>query len=110
MDISLADRKLIQNEAIQRLENSHVKRSLEPILGSDTEISFRCECSDLDCHAHIKLTTTQFDEYHYKGRRFVIKPNHEIVASEKIVAITTEYLIVEKYQDPLKLSEDYKKN
>ncbi|CAN5166046.1 hypothetical protein BH09PAT3_BH09PAT3_1760 [soil metagenome] len=108
MSVNPADRKLIQNEATQRLENSHVKRTLEPIIGPATKISFICECSDLDCRDRIDLTSDEFDSFHVQGKRFVVKPNHEIVAIEKIISRTDDYYIVEKYEDPLKLATDYK--
>ena len=109
VDVSPAERKLIQNEATQRFENSRVKRTLQPLIGDDTKIAFICECSDLECRARIDLTTAEFDNLHSQRKRFVVKPDHEIVAIEKIIDRNDNYFIVEKFDAPLELPTDYKK-
>lgn len=108
MQIDQSQRRLVQNEAIQRLENSHVKRTLESVLDGTDKILFVCECSDLNCRDRIGLTSKEFDEFHVKSKRFVVKPHHEIVAIEKIVAETDDYYIVEKHVDPIVLDSDYR--
>ena len=108
MSVDASDRRLIQNEATQRLENSRVKRQLKTILGPTAKIMFVCECSDLDCRDRIALTSQEFDDFHAKAKQFVVKPHHETATTEKIVSKTNDYYIVEKHDEPLTLSSDYR--
>jgi hypothetical protein len=97
---SLSEQRLIENEATQRTENEKARRTLVNIITSDDVINFICECSDDACGERIALTNHQFLDLHRNSREFVIKPGHQTVAIEKVVAETPEYFIVRKHTDP----------
>lgn len=110
MSTDLSDERLILNEATQRLENDRARRTLINILESDDVISFICECSDETCKEHIALTNRQFIDLHESAKEFVVKPAHETVAIETVIAKTKDYYIVRKKIDPEALGSAFFKN
>lgn len=110
MSLDLSDERLILNEATQRLENDRARRTLINILESADLIDFICECSDDTCEERIALTNRQFIELHKSAKEFVVKPNHETVAIETVIAKTDDYYIVRKKIDPEVLGSAFFKN
>ena len=110
MSDTTSERRLILNEATQRLENDKARRTLLNILESDDLINFICECSAEDCKEHIALTNRMFIELHKSSKEFVVKPDHETVAIETVVKKTDDYFIVRKHIDPELLGSAYFKN
>ena len=110
MTKNVSEKRLILNEATQRADNDKARRTLLQILDSDDVINFICECSNDTCKEHIALTNRQFIELHKSPREFVVKPEHETVAIETVVAKTDGYYIVRKHIDPELLGSAFFKN
>lgn len=62
--------------------------------GRDHE--FICECGDSACTKGIVLTALEYDAVRDHPTRFAIAVGHEIDRIERIVAVHTEFTVVEK--------------
>ncbi len=104
-----SERRLIENEMIFRQANEQVTKSLSKLtkqfarngnsdlsLGGDTKLFFICECSDENCDLRIGMSTDRYQSIHEQRDEYIIKPNHQVEAVEKVVKRYKEYWIVSK--------------
>ncbi|MEO5498926.1 MAG: hypothetical protein ABIR46_00315 [Candidatus Saccharimonadales bacterium] len=106
--------RLIENEAIFRRYNERVENGFEELkqlaaddgsgdvtVGIDRmQFEFFCECSDENCKKRIKMKMADYSAIHKDRKCFIILPNHQVTAVEKIIVKKPTYFIVEKYQKP----------
>jgi hypothetical protein len=110
MSISTAERRQIENEMIFRRKNEKVGDGLvvlnvlnieeghpELVMGDDTRLHFKCECSDESCSERITMTLKRYQQIHKKRDYFIVRLNHEVDAIEKVIKSTTKYSIVKKF-------------
>jgi hypothetical protein len=76
------------NEQIEQLGSSYEPDSPWLILV--------CECSDASCQEHVELPRDVYEDVREDPLRFVIKPGHEMLGSDWIVACEPGYYVVEK--------------
>lgn len=109
MDISLSERRQIENEMIFRRDNEGVGEALEEldaqliednypelINREDITLHFNCECSDENCDARIPMKLSKYQKIHKNRKAFIIKHNHEVDKIEEVVSTKKNYSIVEK--------------
>ena|ERR1700712_4825293 len=109
MDISLSERRQIENEMIFRRSNEVVGEELEQIdaklrddghaeltRSDDMVLHFLCECSDENCDERIPITLRAYQKIHENRDAFIIKPNHQVIAIEKVIHTEDGYSVVEK--------------
>jgi hypothetical protein len=109
MDISLTERRQIENEMIFRRANELVGDNLdeldanhiedgnpELIRTEDVLLHFKCECSDEDCDARIPILLSVYRKIHENRDAFIIKLKHQVHAIEKVILTEETYSVVEK--------------
>ncbi len=109
MDISLTERRQIENEMIFRRDNELVGDNLaeldanyiedgnpELMNTEDMILHFKCECSDEDCDARIPIQLSVYQKIHENRDAFVIKFKHQVQAIEKVILTEDTYSVVEK--------------
>jgi len=105
----IAERRQIENEMIFRRANEKVGIDLASLdakhvadgndqLVSDNDfvLHFICECSDEKCDARISLKLSVYQKIHLSRDSFIIKPNHQVDAIEKVILTEANYSVVEK--------------
>ena len=109
MNISHAERRLIENEMIFRRSNEKVGDDLDKldakhidegnfdlIKEGDLELHFKCECSDENCTVRIPMLLSKYQEIHTDRDTFIVKPDHQVGPIEKVLKSTSVYNIVKK--------------
>ncbi len=109
MDISLSERRQIENEMIFRRANEligdkfdeldayHIEDgNPELIRSDDILLEFKCECSDETCEARIPIQLSVYQKIHENRDAFIIKLKHQMNAIEKVILSEENYIVVEK--------------
>lgn len=108
-DISLTERRQIENEMIFRRANESVEDKLgeidanhieddhpELIRSDDILLHFKCECSDENCEARIPIKLSVYQKIHENRDSFIVKLNHQVDPIEKVIISEKNYSVVEK--------------
>lgn len=109
MNISVAERRQVENEMIFRRKNEKVGDGLDaldamhieddnPQLISDEDIvlHFKCECSDEECEERIPLKLSAYQAIHVNRDTFIVKLIHQVDSIEKVIKNAPGYSIVMK--------------
>jgi hypothetical protein len=109
MDLPLAERRQIENEMIFRRANEKVGDDLDEldsfhaedgnphlIRDDDTDLHFKCECSDEKCNARIPIKLSDYQKIHLDRDSFIIKLNHQVESIEEVVLTESTYSVVKK--------------
>lgn len=109
MNISVTERRQIENEMIFRRVNEKVGDAInkldaeliedgkpELMSNGDFLLHFRCECSDEECDARIPIKLSDYQEIHKNRDAFIIKLKHQVDEIEKIILTRDTYSVVEK--------------
>jgi hypothetical protein len=91
----LRDERLAQNEGLFRSINENIE-GVALMMGTDAPYEFICECASRDCFERIELTVFEYEQIRKEGTRFVLRPGHEDMEVEQVVATGDGYLVVEK--------------
>lgn len=90
------EQRLARNEAFFREVNEQI-RDVAGRQGVDEHVyEFVCECSDAGCVDTVSLTLAEYERVRAKGTRFVLAPGHAVHTIERIVAVRSDHLVVEK--------------
>ena len=57
---------------------------------------FACECSNSECISTIELTVVEYERVRSNPTWFVIKPDHDVVQTERVVSRDDGFAVVEK--------------
>ena len=109
MNISIVERRQIENEMIFRRHNEKVGDDLgaldamhiaddNPHLIRDEDIllHFKCECSDENCDARIPIKLSEYQKIHMDRDSFIVKPDHQVDPIEKVIQVEVEFSVVKK--------------
>jgi hypothetical protein len=109
MNISVAERRQIENEMIFRRVNEKVGDdigALDALHIEDNNIHlmwdevlllrFRCECSDENCDVRIPLTLHEYQKIHEDRDAFIVRSDHQVDKIEKVIMRGAEYNVVRK--------------
>ncbi len=109
MNISVAERRQIENEMIFRRMNEKVGDDLgaldalhiedgnpELIRDEHVLLHFKCECSDEDCDERIAIKLSEYQEIHINRDTFIVKLKHQVDPIEKVVKTAPECNVVMK--------------
>jgi len=109
VNISLTERRQIENEMIFRRANEKVGTDLDtldamhmddgnPELVSDDTLvlHFKCECSDENCDTRIPMKLHEYQKIHKNRDSFIIKLKHQVESIEKVILTKSNYNVVEK--------------
>ena len=92
----LARNQSLFTEVTERVEylaevNERIGYSAE---GARSE--FACECSNAECISTIELTIVEYERVRSNPTWFVIKPDHDLAQSERVVSRDDGFAVVEK--------------
>jgi uncharacterized FlgJ-related protein len=109
MGISITEQRQIENEMIFRRINEKVGTDLDdidkqhiaegnPHLVHDDNLllHFKCECSDENCDARIKMKLSVYRKIHENRDAFIIKLKHDVKPIEKVILAESNYCVVQK--------------
>ena len=109
MNISVTERRQIENEMIFRRKNEKVGDDLgaldamhieddNPHLVKDEDmlLHFKCECSDEECDERIALKLSDYQEIHINRDTFIVKLEHQVDPIEKVIKTASKYNVVMK--------------
>jgi hypothetical protein len=109
MNISVTEKRQIENEMIFRRKNEkvgdglgaidamHIKDGNPELIGDeDMLLHFKCECSDEACDERIALKLSTYQEIHVNRNTFIVKPKHQVESIEKVIKTTPKYNVVMK--------------
>jgi hypothetical protein len=109
MNISIAERRQIENEMIFRrmnekvgddlgaLDAMHIEDdNLHLIRDEDILLRFKCECSDENCAERIALKLSEYQDIHIDRACFIVKLEHQVDPIEKVIVQAQEYNVVIK--------------
>ena len=81
------------NERIQYLAEVNDRIGYLP---EDATSEFACECSNTECISTIELTVVEYERVRSNPTWFVIKPDHDVAQTERLVSRDDGYAVVEK--------------
>ena len=109
MNISVTERRQIENEMIFRRKNEKAGDDLgaldamhiedgDPHLIRDKDmlLHFKCECSDEECDQRIAIKLSKYQEIHVNRDTFIVKLKHQVEPIEKVIKKTSKYNVVMK--------------
>lgn len=109
MNISVAERRQIENEMIFRRKNENIGDDLDMLdamhiedhdehLISDPKdiLHFKCECSDENCDERIPLNLGMYRKIHEDRDTFIVRPSHQVDVIEKVIRTESTYSVVKK--------------
>jgi hypothetical protein len=85
-----------KNESLFRAVNERIEDISEAFDLSKRAIDFVCECADPNCSAVIELTHEEYESIRRAPTHFAIKPGHEMLEIEQVMAGNARYLVVSK--------------
>jgi hypothetical protein len=89
------EERLARNEAVFRTLNENIVQIAQN-LGGDSPFEFVCECSTSGCFERLKLTLAEYERVRRDGSHFLLKPGHEDLEVELVIAVYEGYVVVEK--------------
>lgn len=97
------------NEAWRRHVNEAWRRAHEgahdrPDAGRLT--GFRCECGQMNCGSHVRLSVREWDEARSESDRFVVAPGHVARDVEVVVERYPNFWLVEKQGEAEEIVEE----
>lgn len=109
MNMSISERRQIENEMIFRRSNEKVVAVIEEldsmhveqgnpdlVTEDDLALHFNCECSDENCTERIILALDEYQQIHADRKSFIVKPGHEVTAIEEVVRTENNFSVVRK--------------
>jgi thermostable 8-oxoguanine DNA glycosylase len=122
MNISIAERRQIENEMIFRrinekvgddidaLDAMHVEEGNEHLMWDELiQLRFKCECSDENCDARISLGLKTYQKIHEDRDAFIVKLNHQVDPIEKVIKTEDSYNVVRKNNSTPEPDDNLKK-
>ncbi len=112
MNKKLSERRQIENEVVFRQTNEQIQKDLDALNDmakkedthlpdtDDLVLYFYCECSDENCQERIGIKLSLYNDFHNNRKQFLISPNHESLAVERIILKDSNYTVVEKFVTP----------
>jgi hypothetical protein len=63
----------------------------------DDDLELVCECANPSCVASVRIRLDEYEGVRRFPTRFIVKPGHDSVASERIVEEAAGFVVVEKF-------------
>lgn len=87
-----------QNEVRFRDQNEWIEKMSDSFGDSRPTQTYVCECGDGACTDTIKLTRAEYERVRSAATRFVLAPNHENPEVECVVAESSRFAVVDKFE------------
>jgi hypothetical protein len=70
-----------------------VNQAFNPLLEQGEWV---CECADLGCVEQIEMSLAEYQELRADGNAFAVRPGHEVLEVETVLAANERYVVVAK--------------
>jgi hypothetical protein len=90
-------------QLLRRAINEQI-RALTGDFASEAEVELLCECAHPGCHGLILLAPAEYEGVRRFPTRFLVRPNHATLDTERVVADGPDFAIVEKVGDAATLA------
>jgi hypothetical protein len=87
---------VLQRQEVFRAVNEQIEQLGSTFEPESSWLILVCECGDAACREHVELPRDVYEDVREDPLRFVIKPGHEMLGSDWIVACEPGYYLVEK--------------
>jgi hypothetical protein len=94
--VSERERRIGENEALFRSVNDQVRRLNATLSTLNDSMAIVCECADDRCLERIEIRLETYGVVHDDPTQFVVKPGHDAVEAEHVVAKRDDYWVVRK--------------
>lgn len=88
------------NEALMREVNERLagldRNALANWAEAGEVFEFVCECSQVSCEEHVRMTLAEYERVRKQDDRFTVVPGHETATIERVVQSTDRFTIVDK--------------
>ena len=88
-------KRLAANESLFRLVNERVEEVTDRFAQTGPQ-DYLCECANVGCTEHIRLTREEYERIRSNPRRFAIIRGHVVPEVEDVVEAHGHYAVVEK--------------
>jgi hypothetical protein len=85
-----------RNEVVFREVNERLRELGEGSSLVAEHTAFVCECANVECTEHVRMTLDAYEEVRSDPKRFFVIPGHEELEFERVIDDRDGYLIVEK--------------
>lgn len=89
-------RRVGENEALFREINERLEGLNEAFSTITDKIEFVCECAELGCIDRFPMTVAEYEQLREDPTTFAVKPGHEAVDVEEVVANRDTYVVIRK--------------
>lgn len=91
------EERAARNEALFREANERIADHVDEAgLATAERIAFVCECADLTCTETLDLSLEEYEAVRAHPAQFVVRPGHERLEIERVIAESRRYCVVEK--------------
>jgi hypothetical protein len=87
-----------QNEVRFRDQNEWIEKASDSFGGFPLTETYVCECGDGACTETIELTRAEYESVRSEPTHFVLAPNHENPEVESVVAESSRFAVVDKFE------------
>ncbi len=87
-------KRVAVNESLFRDVNKNIHRASTD--GRHEEAHFICECGERACEEKIPMSIEAYEAVRKNPLRFLVKPGHEIPATEAVIERHERYVVIEK--------------
>jgi hypothetical protein len=92
--------RLSKNEHLFRVVNQQIDNVDQSFARGDEMFVAICECAQLDCIEQFEIQRSEYEKLRSDPTLFAIKPGHEAVDVEDVVATRPQYVVVRKRPGP----------
>ena len=99
------EQRIAFNEAWRRHLNEAWRRAHE---GADKGrvTGFRCECGEMNCGSHVRLSAREWDQTRSDSDRFVVAPGHVARDVEVVIEQHPDFWVIEKHGEAEEIVEE----
>jgi hypothetical protein len=105
MDIPARKRRIASNESRFREINERLEAGLRQVRHAPELLDFVCECGNRDCELSVQVRFDEYEAVRRDSRRFLVVPGHVFPETERVVAGSDRYEVVEKFGEVTKLTD-----
>jgi hypothetical protein len=99
-------KKVARNQAMYRQVNERIDELNEAFGEMTGRFLVVCECGTSACTEQIALSREAYERTRSNPTQFIVRPGHQVIAVEDVVATEPEYLVVEKHEGtPARMAE-----
>jgi hypothetical protein len=90
------ERRIAESESLFREANERIERRARDAGIDEERIPFLCECYDVYCGEHLRLTLGEYEAARRDPAQFVVAQGHVRPDVERIVRVADHYVVVLK--------------